>query len=512
MAEGSLPVRLTGMLQNSQQADYFQTYDGPHRGRTPCQTTFPVHELTNPNSSSPYISGMISTQRVTSMLRRLLFVVFSLVLLMTTLSHAQIRTCPNSTLIGNWQGIMSREGADVAVAFDFVCADTELHASFTSLQQRAMEYPFDSAKQNGNQVDLMLGGDASFSGKFDERGLSGTFKDGDGSGTFHLTQVGERQLPYSGSDVIFKNGDVTLSGSLYIPRGGGLYPAIVMLQGSGPETRWGANRFWADYFGCRGIAALIYDKRGSGKSTGDWKTADFNALAGDALAAVDFLQHQPGIDPKKIGIHGHSQGASIAPLIASKSKSVAFVLADAANGIPMWQSELFSQKSHVRESGLKQGDLINADRFLERAVQVERMGSGRDALMRDYEIALQSGQVWAKGTEPPLADSYFWKFFPMIANYNPADYWRYVNVPVLVVEAGNDEHVPVEPSVSAIQAALRQGHNPDYTIVIFPTAPHTFVEHPKAGEPFRWPQITPGYADLLASWVLYRESGKAVPR
>ena len=456
----------------------------------------------------PYINGMISTKGVTSTLRHLFLRLPGLVLSMATLSQAQVRTCPNSTLIGNWQGTMSRQGADVAVAFDFVCADTDLQVSFTSLQQRAMEYPFDSAKQNENQVDLMLGGDTNFLGKFDERELSGTFKDGDGSGTFHLIRVGDRQLPYSGSDVVFRNGDVTLSGSLYIPRGGGLYPAIVMLQGSGPETRWGANRFWADYFGRRGIAALIYDKRGSGKSTGDWKTADFNALAGDALAAVDFLQLQAGIDPKKIGIHGHSQGASIAPLIASKSKSVAFVLADAANGVPMWQSEFFSQESYVRELGFKGDDLVNADRFVERAVQVERTGSGRNALIRDHKAALQSGQAWAKETEPPPADSYFWKFFPMIANYNPADYWKHVNVPVLIVEAGNDERVQVEPSVAAIQTALREGHNPDYTIVVFPNAPHTLVERPKTGEPFRWPHITPGYADLLASWVLYRESGK----
>ncbi len=444
------------------------------------------------------------------MLRNILLIalIASIAASTVTPSGAQTRSCPNSALIGKWQGVMIRQGADVSVAIDFVCADADLQASFTSLPQRAMEYPFDSAKQNGNQVELVLGGDTDFLGQFDELELSGTFKDGDGFGTFHLEHIANAQLPYSESDVVFRNGDATLSGSLYIPRGGGLHPAIVMLQGSGPETRWGANRFWADYFGRRGIAALIYDKRGSGKSTGDWKTADFNALAGDALAAVGFLQHQAGIDPKKIGIHGHSQGASIAPLIASLSRSVAFVLADAANGVPMWQSEIFSQQAYVRDVGLKGDDLANAERFVERAVQVERTGNGREALIRDHEAALQSGQAWAKETEPPEENSYFWKFFPMIANYNPADYWRLVSVPVLVVEAGKDERVPVDSSITAIEQALREGRNPDYTIIVFPTAPHTFVERPKAGEPFRWPCITSGYADLLASWVMYRVFGK----
>jgi len=450
---------------------------------------------------------MVSAKRVTSTLRHLSLLA-SLVLSMVTLSQAQIRTCPNSALIGHWQGTMSREGADVLVAFDFVCVDAELRASFTSMQQRAMEYPFDSAKQTGNQVDLVLGGDTYFSGVLKSSELAGTFKDGDGSGTFHLKHVADVQLPYSAKDVVFKNGDVTLSGSLYVPRGEGLHPAIVMLQGSGPETRWGANRFWADYFGRRGIAALIYDKRGSGKSSGDWQTADFNALAGDALAGVSFLQHQAGIDPKKIGIHGHSQGASIAPLIASQSKSVAFVLAGAANGIPMWQAEIYSEQSFISHSGLKGNDLAGADKFIEHLVRVARNGSGYDVLVQEYEAAKQRGEAWTNETEPPAASDYWWKFFPMIANYNPADYWRQVDVPVLIVEAGKDERVPVDPSVAAIRAAFRENHNPDFTIVVFTNSPHTLGEGPNKGEPFRWPLITPGYADLLASWILYRESGR----
>jgi dipeptidyl aminopeptidase/acylaminoacyl peptidase len=450
---------------------------------------------------------MISTKPLTNTLRHLpLFA--SLLLTMVRLSQAQVGACPNSVLIGQWQGTMSREGANVSVAFDFVCADRELRGSFTSLQQRAMEYPFDSAKQTGNQVDLVLGGDTYLSGVLKNSELAGTFKDQESSGTFQVGHVADVQLPYSAEDVVFKNGDVTLSGSLYVPRGEGLHPAIVMLQGSGPETRWGANRFWADYFGRRGIATLIYDKRGSGKSSGDWQTADFDALAGDALAGVNFLQQQAGIDPKKIGIHGHSQGASIAPLIASRSKSVAFVLADAANGIPMWQTEVYSQQSFIRHSTLKGSDLANADKFIEHLVQVARTGSGYDALVQEYEAAKQRKEAWTNEAAPPAATNYWLKFFPMIANYNPADYWRQVEVPALIVEAGADERIPVDSSVAAIQRALSEGHNPDYTIVVFPNAPHPLVERSKAGDTYRWPHITPGYADLLASWVLYRESGK----
>src|ERR1019366_2905761 len=383
-------------------------------------------------------------------------------------ANAETSPCAAARINGHWEGTMTRNMVDIPIAFDFACLHSELTGSFTSLTQRVMEYPFDAANQVGDEVELVLGGDTYLSGKIDDARLAGTFKDEEGLGTFALKHTAEIELPYTATDVVFHNGPVSLSGSLYVPRSKGLHPAIVMLQGSGPETRWGANRFWADYFGRRGIASLIYDKRGSGKSTGDWKTSDFDALVGDALAGVGLLQHQAGIDPKKIGIHGHSQGAAIAPLIASKSNSIAFILADAASGVPMWQSEIFSQESGVRHSGLSSTDRASAEQFIERAVQVERSGIGYEALRRDYRAAQESGQAWVKEAELPTEESYFVKFFPTIANYNPADYWKLIHVPVLVVEAGLDERIPIGHSVEAIQQVLTENKNPDFTIVVFP--------------------------------------------
>jgi hypothetical protein len=166
----------------------------------------------------------LSTLRITHVV-----LVASLMLSVGQLSQAQIRVCPESPLTGHWQGAMSRQAADVDVAFDFVCLGTELRASFTSKPRRVMEYPFDSAKQSGNQLELVLGGDTSFSGVLNGSELTGTFKDEGGSGTFHLKHVLDVQLPYAANEIVFKNGDVSLSGSLYIPVGEGLHPGIVML-------------------------------------------------------------------------------------------------------------------------------------------------------------------------------------------------------------------------------------------------------------------------------------------
>jgi dipeptidyl aminopeptidase/acylaminoacyl peptidase len=133
-------------------------------------------------------------------------------------------------------------------------------------------------------------------------------------------------------NVRFNNGDVTLSGTLYLPTGAGPHPAIVKVHGSGQETREG-RKSWAEYFAARGIAVLTYDKRGVGDSEGTYtwigpqnSEAVFDDLADDALAGVSFLKNRRDINSDRIGLVGASQAGWIIPLAASKSKDVAFIV------------------------------------------------------------------------------------------------------------------------------------------------------------------------------------------
>jgi dipeptidyl aminopeptidase/acylaminoacyl peptidase len=108
------------------------------------------------------------------------------------------------------------------------------------------------------------------------------------------------RVPIRQEEVTFKNGDVTLAGTLVIPPSKGKHPAIVFTHGSGPQLRevmWGLGYLYA----ARGFVVLSYDKRGVGKSTGNWREASFEDLADDAVAAAKFLQSRKDIDPKQIG-------------------------------------------------------------------------------------------------------------------------------------------------------------------------------------------------------------------
>jgi uncharacterized protein len=332
---------------------------------------------------------------------------------------------------GHWVGVIVRDRVETAFLLDLEHRGGTWRGSFGLPEQRVLEYPLDKVEFAPPNVGI-TGPGRSFTleGTISEDALVGVFKDAAGAATFRLKRSRE-QAPYTTEGVRFANGDATLSGSLYIPNGPGPYPAVLFLHGAGPEIRWGASRFFSDYFARRGIAALIYDKRGTGQSTGDWRRSDFSALAGDALSALRLLKAHVRIDAKKIGIYGHSQGGTLAPLIASQTRDVAFVISAAGGAIPMWQSEVHSLRTQVRARDVQGVSLERADAFIDRFVAVARTTKGWDELDAEWKSAELRGEPWAALLRPPPQDADFWSFFARIAEYNAADYWRKVNVPVL---------------------------------------------------------------------------------
>ena len=90
-------------------------------------------------------------------------------------------------------------------------------------------------------------------------------------------------------DVHFSNGETRLAGTLISPHTSGPHPAVILVHGSGPMNRESVLPF-ARFLIRHGMAVLGYDKRGVGGSTGDWYTSSFDDLAGDAVAAFDFLK------------------------------------------------------------------------------------------------------------------------------------------------------------------------------------------------------------------------------
>jgi hypothetical protein len=185
---------------------------------------------------------------------------------------------------GNWTGQWERDGSTLDVEVAFTRAGSGYEGEFSSAQLRVIGIPFTRIRYEEPKLSWDLVGDATtsvFEGTLRADTLSGTFRDGEATGTFRLTRSKKTIPKLPEEEVTFKNGEVTLAGTVFYPSGTDSCPGIVFLHGSGSEGRW-ASRFLANAFARRGIAALIYDKRGVGKSTGKWREIGFTELVREA--------------------------------------------------------------------------------------------------------------------------------------------------------------------------------------------------------------------------------------
>lgn len=270
----------------------------------------------------------------------------------------------------------------------------------------------------------------------------------------------------------------------------------MFLHGSGAEGRW-ASRFLANQLATRGIASLIFDKRGVGGSSGDWRVAGPDELAADAVAAVARLVDEPRIDAKRIGIHGHSQGGTLAPIAAVRSPHVAFVIASAAAGLPTDSVEIFSILNSVLPEARTGADSATAREYTGELVSVAYHARPRARL--DSLAERFAGRAWFFA--PPAADNPYWRFSRVFATYDPIQWWRRVRVPVLLVYGAEDQRVPASASAARIEAALKAGGNIHVTVQIHPGADHTFRLRSGASG---WPITAPNYLPGLLAWLAQR--------
>jgi hypothetical protein len=407
-----------------------------------------------------------------------------------------------SRLDGAWQGYWARAGDTLPVALVVRRADGAARyvASFSSERLRVDGIPFAETRLEACcSVTLVLRGDQStvvFTGTLAGDSLTGTFREGARDGSFRFRRVEARAPARDEREITFTSGPAMLAGTLFLPPGNEKVPAIVFLHGSGPEGRW-ASRFLATRVVARGMAALVFDKRGVGASTGDWRTASPEDLALDAVAAVDRLATEPRIDAARIGIHGHSQGGTLAPLVAAKSTRVAFVVGSAAGGLPPDSMELFSISNATLPSARTAGDTAEAREYLSEIVAVAYGGRPRERL--DSLAQSFAGRPWFFAPPPP-GDQY-WTFSRSFAAYDPLRWWSRVAVPVLLLYGAADERVPPRESAARIEAALRHAGNSRVATKVFPNADHTFRLPPG---PSGWPISAPDYLPTLLDWLSRR--------
>lgn len=331
-------------------------------------------------------------------------------------------------------------------------------------------------------------------------------KDADGSVAgfvFRQPNSPDKTLPrvehYRQEKVRFRNGKVTLSGTLLLPPTAGRHPAIVFHEGSGDWTRddtWYARP--VDLFLKHKIAVLLYDKRGDGSSTGDWHTSSYTDLAEDLLAGVRLLKNRRDIDPRQIGVRGFSQGAWIASLAAARSKDVAFIIYISGSGAgTIEQQDTCSLLEKMRSDGFSDADIEAARGFLKLNYEAPH---SRQAWQR-LQAALPNArnQKWFSRTIGGLPkDNWVWEQRRLNAGYDPAPTFRRVRCPTLIIFGEKDNP---SQGIARIEQALKEAGNRDYTVRVFSGADHDLEVGTQGDGRIDWAE---GFLELLTDWTLQR--------
>jgi pimeloyl-ACP methyl ester carboxylesterase len=162
-------------------------------------------------------------------------------------------------------------------------------------------------------------------------------------------------------------------------------------------------------FAANGIAALIYDKRGCGESSGKEWRAPFKDYAKDLLAGVRYLTTLPTIDSLRIGLYGHSQGAWVVPLAYSfHSERIAFCILSAGNAVSPVEQMLMAGDQELTLLGKDAVTIRDVHEFRRLKYSVGITGRGRKEYL-STSLPEAERESWFKLTGGALPDDKFWE-------------------------------------------------------------------------------------------------------
>jgi pimeloyl-ACP methyl ester carboxylesterase len=449
---------------------------------------------------------------------------------------------------GTWQGTLKAGVVDLRLAFKISKKpDGSFTATMDSIDQGAKDIPVDEVTWKDATLRLEL---KKIKGVFEGK-ANKDFSEVEGkwqqSGqTFPLTmkrvdkptevkrpQEPKKPYPYVEEEVSYDNSraGVKLAGTLTLPpsipspgwgRARVGVPGVLLIAGSGAHNRneevFGHKIFLvlADYLTRRGIAVLRSDKRGIGKSAGKYHAATSADFADDVLAAVEYLKSRKEINPRQIGLIGHSEGGLVAPMVATRSRDVAFIVLMAGTGIN-GEEILYRQGADILKGlGVDDKGLAKQRKIQERLFAVLKQEKDnvaaekkfREVLAEEFRQLTEDEKKKAESQKAAAEAQIKLLLTPWIRfflTYDPKPTLMQVHCPVLVINGEKDLQVGADVNLPAIEGALRAGGNRHYTIQKLPGLNHLF-QTSKTGAISEYGQIeetiAPVALQLMGDWIL----------
>lgn len=417
-------------------------------------------------------------------------------------------------LNGHWQGAFARQGAIQELAVDFLQNDSGWSATYDIPDLILYREPVRDLVVAGDSLSLHL-----FWGTYNclihgEVGeITGENPKWGPPVSLHVKREPDQSHIHIES-VSIPSDSLMLAGSLLLPDGNPPFAAVVLIEGSstGGRSLW-TYRSFGDLLARNGIAALIYDKRGTGESEGNLDSASFEDLTRDAQHVVDFLANRDDIDTEAIGLFGISQGGWIAPLVATRSDHVSFVETLGGPAVSIWKQELQRVEYSMRAGSLGEDepDSFTAEE-VSAALAHTQLGfevAQNPDRWNEWEASLRQArtQPWAKyvNLDSTLQELQEWLKF----RYDPKSTLSRLHQPLLALFGEKDVLVPPAENVTLLEQYLAAGGNKVSQIDIFPDVGHDFLTGATlVGGDWKWPTAfwhwnrrAVGLADTIVVWT-----------
>lgn len=435
-------------------------------------------------------------------------------------------------IAGSWNGKLALpNGASLTLVFHITQTDQGYTSIFDSPDQGAKGIPTASTVFDNKTLTISIPAiGASYKGEWKEAGkMEGTFSQGVNI-PLSLTrgevakpkrpQEPHGPFPYLTEEIKFRNeqAGITLAGTLTLPQQGKNCPVVVLVTGSGPQDRneelYGHKLFWviADDLTRKGIAVLRFDDRGVGQSEGNFQSSDGSNFATDAVAALNYLKTRKEINPKKMGIVGHSEGGSVAFMQAARNKDVAFVVSLAGPGVKgdslmLRQAELIGKSQGATDLAWSMQKPILRNRYalLTTHKSPEVL---RQELYEDVVRTIPAESLKEAGIKKQVEDGINTMTSPWYLHfmrYDPTADLQKIHCPVLALNGERDVQVDADMNLIAIESNIKKNGNQQVTIKKYPDLNHLF-QHCKSGTLSEYGQleetISPEVLQDMGDWIL----------
>jgi len=443
-----------------------------------------------------------------------------------------------SSLAGTWHGRLELPGLRIVFHFE-QGAGGALTGTLDSPDQGARGIALGTITARGEslyvEVPAVRGGYAAR--RFTPDSLVGEWRQGGmklplglargGGEPIRRPQEPHGALPYDTTDVMIDTSvpGVRLAGTLTTPREAGRHPAALLISGSGPQNRneevFGHRPFLviADHLTRHGFAVLRVDDRGVGESGGRFQGLTSDDFAQDAAACVAWLRHRPGIDPKRVGLIGHSEGGLIAPIVASRDPGVAFIVLLAGPAVG-GERLILDQAARLRLAG--GGDSASTARLtgvqrrmfalLERTSDTTGVAQSLHALLLEsFDLLTDAERRQMGGDAERVADlqtrQFMSPWFRFFLSYDPEPALRALRCPTLALFGEKDLQVAPALNSAPMEQALAAAPAHDATVRVLPGLNHLF-QKANTGLPAEYPRIEqtidPAALDQVSGWLLER--------